>query len=76
MKIEVVGDGCALCSKLYENVVEALRLGEKQADVSKTMDVQKIAEHQLKAMPALVIDGVVKVSGKVPKVAEIMDWIK
>jgi len=76
MKIEVLGDGCALCSKLYENVLEALRLSDKKADVIKAIDVQKIADHQLKSMPGLVIDGVLKVSGKVPKVEEIMKWIK
>jgi len=26
--------------------------------------------------PALVVDGVVKVAGKVPKVEEIKEWIK
>ncbi len=76
MKIEVLGDGCARCNQLYENVLEAVRLSGTEADVTKAMDIEKIAGHQVMAMPAVLVDGVVKISGKVPKVSEIMTWIK
>ncbi len=76
MKIEVLGDGCARCNQLYENVLEAVKLSGTEVDVTKDMDVEKIADHQVKSMPAVLVDGVVKISGKVPKVSEILTWIK
>ncbi len=71
MKIEVLGTGCAKCKKLYENVQEALRQSGKEAAVTKVEDIKKIMEYGVMTTPALVVDGEVKVSGKVPSVGEI-----
>jgi len=76
MKIEVLGMGCTNCNKLYQNAVEAVRLSGKEAEVVKVEDIQKIMSYGVMSTPALVIDGVVKVKGKVPKVEEIKELIK
>jgi len=44
--------------------------------VIKVQDVKIITNYGVLITPALVVDGVVKVSGKVPKVEEIKEWIK
>jgi small redox-active disulfide protein 2 len=76
MKIEVLGMGCANCKKLYENALEAVKVIGKEAEVVKVEDIQKIMSYGVLSTPALAIDGVVKVAGKVPKVEEIKEWIK
>ncbi len=76
MKIEVLGMGCANCNKLYENALEAVKLSGKEVEVGKVEDIKKIMGYGVLSTPALVIDGVVKVAGKVPKVEEIKGWIK
>jgi small redox-active disulfide protein 2 len=76
MKIEVLGMGCANCNKLYRNAVEAVKLSGKEVEVAKVEDIKKIMGYGVLSTPALVIDGMVKVAGKVPKVEEIKDWIK
>ena len=76
MKIEVLGDGCSTCNKLYESVLRAVKLSGKEVEVTKVMDIQKFLDHKVMSMPTLVIDGAVKVSGRVPKVEEIKDWIE
>ncbi len=76
MKIEVLGMGCANCKKLYENAVEAVKLSGKEVEVAKVEDIKKIMGYGILSTPALVIDGVVKVVGKVPKAEEIKGWIK
>jgi small redox-active disulfide protein 2 len=76
MKIEVLGMGCANCNKLYQNILEAVKQSGKEAEVVKVEDIQKIMGYGVMSTPALVIDGVVKVAGKVPKVEEIKGWIK
>ena len=76
MKIEVLGMCCANCNKLYQNAVEAAKQSGKEVEVSKVEDIEVIAGYGVMSTPALVIDGVVKTTGKVPKVEEIKGWIK
>jgi small redox-active disulfide protein 2 len=76
MKIEILGMGCANCNRLYQNAVEAVKLSGKEIEVTKVDDIKKIMGYGVLSTPALVIDGVVKVAGKVPKVEEIKEWIK
>ncbi len=76
MKIEVLGMGCSNCNKLYQTALEAVKQSCKEIQVEKVEDIQKIMSYGVLSTPALVIDGVVKVAGKVPKVEEIKNWIK
>ena len=68
--------GCSNCNKLYQNALEAVKQSGKEAEVVKVEDIQKIMDYGVMSTPALVIDGVVKVKGKVPKVEEIKELIK
>jgi len=47
-----------------------------EADVIKVKDIKTISNYGVLITPALVVDGVVKVAGKIPKVEEIKQWIK
>ena len=76
MKIEVLGMECANCNKLYQNAVEAVKQSGKEVQVTKVEDIQKIASYGLMSTPALVVDGVLKVAGRVSQVNEIKEWIK
>lgn len=42
----------------------------------KVQDIKAITNYGVLITPALVVDGVVKVAGKVPKLEEIKGWIK
>ena len=76
MKIEVLGMGCANCNKLYQTALEAVKQSGKEVEVVKIEDIQKIMAYGVMSTPALVVDGVVKSRGKVPKVEEIKELIK
>jgi small redox-active disulfide protein 2 len=71
MKIEVLGSGCAKCKKLYENAQEAVKLSGKEAEIVKVEDINQIVTYGVMSTPALVVDGVVKVSGKLVSPEEI-----
>jgi small redox-active disulfide protein 2 len=71
MKIEILGSGCAKCKKLYENTLEAVKQSGKEAEVSKVEDIKKIMEYGVMSTPAIVVDGVVKASGKLVSPEEI-----
>lgn len=71
MKIEILGTGCAKCKKLYENAVEAVKLSGREAEVTKVEDIKQIATYGVMSTPAVVVDGVVKSSGKLLSPEEI-----
>ena len=76
MKIEILGPGCPNCSKLYENVQQALSDTGKDAEVIKVKDINKITEYGIMMTPGLVIDGEVKSVGKVLSPDEIKTLIQ
>jgi small redox-active disulfide protein 2 len=71
MKIEILGTGCAKCHKLEEMVRETVKAEGISADISKVDDIKKIMGYGVMTTPALVIDGKVKVAGKLPSSEEI-----
>jgi small redox-active disulfide protein 2 len=76
MKIEILGTGCPKCKKLEENVRKAVEESGEKAEIVKVTDIAKIVEYGVMSTPALVIDGKVKSSGRIPEVKEIKDWLK
>ena len=45
-------------------------------EVIKVQDIKTITNYGVLMTPALVVDGVVKVAGKLPKLEDIKGWIK
>ena len=75
MKIEILGTGCAKCHKLDELVRATVKEMGVQAEISDVQDIKKIMTYGVITTPALVIDGEVKVAGKIPSLAEIKQLI-
>ena len=76
MKIEILGTGCPKCKKLSELTEEAVNEFDVSAEIIKVTDISKIIDYGVMVTPALVIDGDVKVAGKIPSKEEIINWIK
>ncbi|MDD3324522.1 MAG: thioredoxin family protein [Sulfurospirillaceae bacterium] len=72
MKIEILGTGCAKCKTLFNATKEAVAKSGKFAQIDKVEDVVKIMNYGVMSTPAIVVDGVVKSSGKVLSVEEII----
>ncbi|MBX7139207.1 MAG: TM0996/MTH895 family glutaredoxin-like protein [Oligoflexia bacterium] len=75
MKLQVLGTGCSRCRTLVERVKEATALLSTAADIEKIEDIQAIARFGIMATPALVMDGKVLFSGRVPTTREIAELI-
>jgi len=75
-RIEVLGMGCAKCHDLEAKAKQAIKETGVEAEVVHVADMKKIAAYKVLFTPALVVDGVVKVSGKIPTIDEIKAWIK
>ena len=75
MEIKVLGPGCKNCRKTEKIVQEALSETGVRADLQHVTDMMEIAGYGVFATPAVVIDGEVKSTGKVPAKEEIKKWI-
>ena len=69
--LQVLGTGCAKCTKLKEQAETAVAELGIEAMVEKVEDINVITGFGVMMTPALVIDGEVKVVGKVPSIEEI-----
>ena len=76
MKIEILGMGCPKCKKTTQNAQMAVDELKIDAEIIKVEELDKITEYGVMMTPALVIDGEVKVAGKIPSKQEIMSWIE
>ena len=71
MQLLILGTGCAKCARLYEATEQAAQSLGLQYELEKVTDLNRIMSFGVTMTPALVVDGQVKVSGKVPSVDEI-----
>jgi len=74
-KIEILGPGCPKCQKLMELTEKAMQELDLDCELEKVGDIQKIMSYGVMITPALVVDGTVKISGKVPSLEEIKKLI-
>ena len=71
--IKILGTGCAKC-KTTEQVVRAIIAKHNiDATVEKVEDIQQIMEYNILSTPAIVVDEIVKIKGKVPSETEILE---
>jgi small redox-active disulfide protein 2 len=75
MKVEILGVGCAKCNKLYDMVCDIVKKQGIEAEVVKVEDLKVLANCGVFMTPALMVDGQLKVAGKVPKESEIIKWL-
>jgi len=71
MKIEILGTGCPKCRKLEEIVrLTVAKLGV-DAEVIHVSDIDEILEYGVMSTPALVINGKIWGSGRIPSEGEM-----
>ena len=73
MKIEILGTGCKKCNDLEAVVKLAIAKIGGFHSIKKVDDVIEIMNYGVMSTPALVIDGVVKSTGKVLSVDEVLE---
>jgi len=74
-KIQVLGTGCPKCKKLAEVAEQAAEQAGIEYELEKVTDINDIMKFGVVITPALAVDGEVKVTGKVPSVAEIVSML-
>ncbi len=76
LNIAILGPGCPSCDQLEQMVMSILTEENIGAEVEHVRDVREIASYGMVATPALVINGKIKSSGRLPSRSQITNWIK
>lgn len=74
-KLQILGTGCPKCKKLAELTEQAARELGLEYELVKVTEINNIMDFGVMMTPALAVDGKVKVSGKIPSLDEIKQWI-
>ncbi len=71
----VLGPGCSRCVQLYAATEQAAKELGIPYELNKVTDLKQIMALQVMVTPALVVNGSLKVAGRVPSVEEIKKLI-
>ncbi|MEM1689890.1 MAG: thioredoxin family protein [Candidatus Hadarchaeales archaeon] len=75
MKIEIFGAGCPRCKKTEENCRKAVKELGIKAEITPIYDPAEMLRRGITDSPAVLVDGKLKVAGRVPEVEEIKKWL-
>ena len=71
MDIKILGTGCAKCEKLAELTGQAAKEMQLNCSIEKVTDITEIMKYKVMMTPGLVVNGEVKLIGKVPPIEDI-----
>jgi len=74
MKVEVLGIGCPKCRKTEELILQTIKKLGVSAEIAHVTDLNEIIDRGVMMTPAVVIDGVKVLEGKIPTEAQIRQW--
>jgi small redox-active disulfide protein 2 len=75
-RLQILGVGCPKCKKLAENTEAAAKELGIEYELMKVTDINEIMKFGVMMTPALVVDGEVKVAGRLPSAAELATWLR
>jgi small redox-active disulfide protein 2 len=76
MKLQILGTSCAKCNALTQATEQAAQSLGLPYELEKVTDLNQIMPFGVMMTPALVVNGKVKVSGKVPNVNELKSLLQ
>jgi small redox-active disulfide protein 2 len=74
-RIEVLGPGCTRCKETYRVVQQVVESAGIQVELVKEESYERMVSLGVMSTPAVVIDGTVVVSGRIPKAAEVRELL-
>jgi len=74
--VKILGTGCGKCQQMVIVVKEVAADHQLEVTVEKVEDIAEIMEFNVMTTPALVVDGVVMVKGRVPSKDEVLGFLK
>ncbi len=72
MEIKVYGPGCAKCKTTYTVIEKVLKSNNIDATLVKVDDIMEMMQQDIMTTPAVAVDGVVKIKGRVPSESDVL----
>jgi small redox-active disulfide protein 2 len=76
MDVKILGSGCVKCQRLEQLTRETASELGLPIEVEHVREMAQIMEYPVLSTPALVVDGEVKVSGRMPSKTELAGWLR
>ena len=75
MEVKVLGPGCAKCKTTYHVVEKVIKENNLDVKLLKVDDIMEMMSYNILSTPAIVVDGEVKIKGRVPSESEIKELL-
>lgn len=76
IEVRVLGMGCPRCNELEKMCFNVAAQYNIDADIQKVKDLKEIMSYGIMQTPGLVINGKVKISGKLPTESTLLHWMQ
>ena len=73
--VKVLGPGCPKCNDLYRLTEMVAKQIGLECNIEKVTDIREITSYGILMTPALVVDGEVKISGKLPSPDDLKEML-
>ena len=75
MEVKVLGPGCAKCKKAYQVVEKVIKDNNLDVTLTKVDDLMEMMSYNILSTLAIVVDGEVKIKGRVPSENEVKELL-
>ena len=73
--IKILGTGCPKCQSMTGVVKDVVSENNLDATIEKVEDIMEILTFNVMTTPALVIDDIITIKGRVPSKAEVLSLL-
>ena len=75
MEVKVLGPGCCKCKTAYNVVEKVIKENNLDVTLTKVDDIMEMMSYTILSTPAIVVNGEVKIKGRVPSENEIKELL-
>ena len=75
MEVKVLGTCCSKCKVTFSTIEKVIADNSLDVKLTKVDDIMEIMSYNVMTTPAVVVDGVVKIRGRVPSEVEIKELL-
>ncbi len=76
LTVKILSSSCSKCEALEQRVRHIVIRHHLPVQVEKVTDLREMMKYGIMMTPGLVVDGVVKSVGMVPKDEQLLEWMK
>ena len=76
IEIKVLGAGCAKCKATLALIEQVIEAEGADAELTKVEDMQEIMSHGIMSTPGIMVNGKMKMVGRVPGREQVREWLR